>query len=395
MLRSLNRNEIAEQQAQSRCLSKHADSLAARNAELNRQLNGFIRQMDKKVQADLQKREAEITAMREKSFLQIGGLIGFVLLLLVISYIIIHRNSNRIKRYKKETTDLIGQLQKSVEQNEVLIASRKKAMHTITHELRTPLTAIHGYAELMQDNEEEKTRGFADNILQASQRMTAMLNSLLDFFRLDSGKEQANVQPFHLESIADLLQTEFTQQAEAKDLKLTVKCSEGIILNGDKERIIQICDNLLGNAIKFTDAGSVSLHMGYNSDTLTIVVEDTGTGMSGEEQQRVFGAFERLSNAATQDGFGLGLSIVKQIVGMLGGTIRLESEKGKGSRFTVELLMNTADCVMDEKSADNRYRLPVGTSAGSLRQSAFEEILYLRYVVSFAHSFYPEARKSS
>ena len=90
MLRSLNRNIIAEQQTQSRRLSEHADSLAARNAELNRQLQGLIIQIDGKVQADLQKRELEIAAMRERSFIQIGGLTGFVVLLLVISYIIIH-----------------------------------------------------------------------------------------------------------------------------------------------------------------------------------------------------------------------------------------------------------------------------------------------------------------
>ena len=114
MLRSLNRNLLAEQQAQSRCLSVHADSLAARNAELNRQLQGLIRQIDRKVQADLQKREAEITAMHEQSFIQISGLTGFVFLLLVISYIIIHRNTNRIKRYKRETTNLIKQLQQAV-----------------------------------------------------------------------------------------------------------------------------------------------------------------------------------------------------------------------------------------------------------------------------------------
>ena len=110
MLRSLNRNMIAEQRGQSRRLSVHADSLAARNAELNRQLQGLIRQIDSKVQADLQKRKAELAAMREQSFIQIGGLTGFVFLLLVISYIIIHRNTNRIKRYKRETTNLIKQL---------------------------------------------------------------------------------------------------------------------------------------------------------------------------------------------------------------------------------------------------------------------------------------------
>lgn len=110
MLRSLNRNMIAEQRGQSHRLSVHADSLAARNAELNRQLQGLIRQIDSKVQADLQKRKAEIAAMREQSFIQIGSLTGFVFLLLVISYIIIHRNTNRIKRYKRETTNLIKQL---------------------------------------------------------------------------------------------------------------------------------------------------------------------------------------------------------------------------------------------------------------------------------------------
>lgn len=361
MLYTLNRDMIAQQRAQSRRLSEYADSLASRNAELNRQLQTLIQQMDSKVQTDLQAREAEISAMREKSFLQVGGLTIFLILLLVISYVIIHRYATRIKRYKQKTTDLIGQLQESAKQNEALISSRKKAMHTITHELRTPLTAIHSYAELMLDNEEERVIGYASHILQAAQRMTAMLNSLLDFFRLDSGKEQANIQPFHLESIVDLLQTEFAQQAEAKGLELDIDCPVNIVLLGDKERIIQICDNLLSNAIKFTDAGNVSLAMSYDGRTLTILVEDTGTGISEEEQQRVFGAFERLSNAATQDGFGLGLSIVKQIVGMLGGTIRLESEKGKGSRFTVELPMKTADCVVSEKSTDNQAGYIKGT----------------------------------
>ena len=109
MLRSLNRNMIAEQRVQSRRLSEHADSLATRNTELNRQLQGLIRQMDKKVQSDLQKREAEITAMREQSFMQIGGLTAFVLLLLVISYIIIHRNTNRIIRLVEDNAGLIQQ----------------------------------------------------------------------------------------------------------------------------------------------------------------------------------------------------------------------------------------------------------------------------------------------
>ena len=343
MLHSLSRNMIAEQQAQSRRLSEHADSLAARNAELNRQLQSLIRQIDGKIQADLQKREDEIATMREKSFIQIGGLTGFVLLLLIISYIIIHRNTNRIKRYKRETTNLIKQLQQAVEKNEALINSRKKAVHTITHELRTPLTAIIGYTALMEKgNDADKKEQYVRNIRQSSERMREMLNTLLSFFRLDNGKEQPNISPCRIPAIIHTFETEFTPIAMHKGLALTITNQTDAVVLTDKERILQIGNNLLSNAIKFTENGGVSLTTDYDNDVLKLIVKDTGTGMTEEEQQRVFGAFERLSNAAAKDGFGLGLSIVQRIVTMLGGTIQLESEKGKGSRFTVEIPMQTA-----------------------------------------------------
>ena len=344
MLHSLNRNMIAEQQAQSRRLSEHADSLAARNAELNRQLKSLIRQIDGKIQADLQKREDEIATMREKSFIQIGGLTGFVVLLLIISYIIIHRNITRIKRYKRETADLIEQQKQSIKQNEALIASRKKAVHTITHELRTPLTAITGYAGLMRkDYNTDKIGGYIQNIQQSSDRMREMLNILLSFFRLDNGKEQPNISPCRISAIIHTLETEFMPIAMNKGLALTIHCHKDALVQTDKERILQIGNNLLSNAIKFTEEGGVSLTTDYTDGVLIITVEDTGTGMTEDEQQRVFGAFERLSNAAAKDGFGLGLSIVQRIVTMLGGIIRLESDKGKGSRFTVEIPMQTVE----------------------------------------------------
>ena len=344
MLRSLNRNMIVEQQAQSRRLSEHADSLAIRNAELNRQLQQLIDHIDNKIQLDLQQRESRIAAMREQSLIQIGGLTGFVLLLLVISYIIIHRNANRIKLYKRETTDLIGQLQQAVEQNEALIASRKKAVHTITHELRTPLTAIIGYAGLLQkDCGTDKSGIFLQNIRQSSDRMREMLNTLLSFFRLDNGKEQPNFSPCRISAITHILETEFMPIAMNKGLALTVTNHTDAVVLTDKERILQIGNNLLSNAIKFTENGGVSLTTDYNNGVLKLIVEDTGTGMTDEEQRRVFGAFERLSNAAAKDGFGLGLSIVQRIVATLSGTIPKESKKGKASRFTEEIPMPTAD----------------------------------------------------
>ena len=350
MLHSLNRNVISEQKAQSRRLSEQADSLAARNAELNRHLQNLIIQIEEKVQTDLQRREAEIAAMRKKSFMQVGGLMGFVLLLLVISYIIIHRDANSIKRYKRQTTDLIKQLEQFVQQNKELIASRKKAVHTITHELRTPLSAITGYTELLR---KECGNGnnvhFLQSIQQSSNRMREMLNTLLDFFRLDNGKEQPKLLPCRISTIMHTLETEFMPIAMNKGLSLTVKNASDAVVLTDKERIIQIGNNLLSNAIKFTEEGGVSLTTNYTNGVLTITVEDTGTGMTENEQQQVFGAFERLSNAAAKDGFGLGLAIVKNIVTMLSGKIRLESEQGKGSRFTVEIPMQKVDEVPEKE----------------------------------------------
>ena len=347
--RSPNRNIVSEQKEHSHRLSEQADSLAARNAELNRQLQGLIAQIEEKVQADLQKREAEIATMREKSFMQVGGLMGFVLLLLVISYIIIHRNAKSIKRYKRKTTDLIGQLKQSVQQNEALIASRKKAVHTITHELRTPLTAITGYAELLQKECNNGNNGqYIQSIQQSSGRMRDMLNTLLDFFRLDNGKEQPKLLPCRISTIMHTLETEFMPIAMNKGLSLTVKNVSDAVVLTDKERIIQIGNNLLSNAIKFTEEGAVSLTTDYNNGILTLVVEDTGTGMTEDEQRRVFGAFERLSNAAAKDSFGLGLAIVHNIVTMLHGKIRLDSAKGKGSRFTVEIPVQIAEEVPEK-----------------------------------------------
>lgn len=349
MLRSFNRNVIAEQQAYRKRLSEYADSLAARNAKLNHQLHVFVCQMDEKVQADLQKREDEIIEMREQSYIHIGCLTGFVLLLLIISYLIIHRNANRINHYEKETEKLIERQNQSIQQNAELIASRKKAVHTIIHELRSPLTAIIGYAGMIEMvNDTDKTGTYIQSIRQSSDRMRDMLCTLLSFFRLDNGKEEVKISPCRISAITHVLETEFMPIAMNKGISLTITSHAEAVILTDKDRILQIGNNLLSNAVKFTERGKISLTTDYDNDILKIIVEDTGTGMTEEEQQRVFGAFERLSNAATKDGFGLGLSIVQRIVAMLGGTIRLESEKGQGSRFTVEIPTQSAEVLPEQ-----------------------------------------------
>lgn len=334
MLYTLNRDVVRQQQEQSRELASNADSLAKKNGMLNIQLQQLIKQMDDKVLADLAQKEETIKTNRERGYMMITGATVFMLLLLICLYIIIHKETLQIKKYKKESSELIRKQAITLKENTELIEARQKMMHTITHELRTPLSAINGYADLLEgENDEDKLRSYQANIRNASGRMMSQLNMLLNFFRLDCGKEEANIVPLRLTSIVETLETEFRKQVESKDIVFRVRNCNDCVVFGDKERVIQIGDNLLSNALKFTRQGVISLSASYSEGKYQLCVEDSGTGFSKEEQARVFRSFERLSNAATQDGFGLGLSIVQSTVDLLGGTIEVESEIGKGASY--------------------------------------------------------------
>ena len=347
---SLDKNLILQINRQQRVIENYTDSLRLCNKELNRKLRMLITNLDEQTWTAFRNKEVRLKASYERSTVIITGLITFSVALLVVFYLIIQRDIKKKVHARKERERLINELNLSVEQNNALIASRKKAVHTITHELRTPLTAITGYAGLMQkEHNEGKTGQYIHNIQQSSNRMRDMLNTLLDFFRLDNGKEQPKLLPCRISTIVHTLETEFMPVAMNKGLSLTVNNVSDTVVLTDKERIIQIGNNLLSNAIKFTEKGGVSLIVDYINGVLTITVEDTGSGMTEEEQQQIFGAFERLSNAAVKDGFGLGLAIVKNIVTMLSGKIHLESEKGKGSRFTVEIPMQKAEEVPEKE----------------------------------------------
>ena len=188
---------------------------------------------------------------------------------------------------------------------------RRNLIQNVTHELRTPLTAISGNAELLlNDTEADNRLRHAHTIHDAAGRMAGMINSLLVYFRLDSGKEKPSVKPFKSCSIAETLQTEFKPLAESKQLTFTVDNRVDEIVSGDKDRIISIGSNLLSNAIKFTKSGTITLSTDYKDGMFMLSVSDTGTGMTKEQQQRIFTPFERLGNAVTEDGFGLGLAIV-------------------------------------------------------------------------------------
>ena len=328
---TLQRKQTAEMDA-------YADSLRTRNRTLNTQLNRLVSDLNIQAQTAFGQREQKIAEAQNTSARLYTVTISTAIILLFLSYLTIHRELKRNADEKRKREELIGELQVSNGRNKELIHFRRNLIQNVTHELRTPLTAISGNAELLLNDDNRNSRmRHAEVIRTSAGRMASMLNSLLDYFRLDSRKVTILSKPFKLNLIADTLETAFAMQAKSKHLTLTVRNHASEIVNGDKNRILSIGGNLLSNAIKFTDSGIITLTTRYKDGMFMLTVEDTGTGISEEQKERIFKPFERLGNAATQDGFGLGLSIVKQLVGLMDGSISVESEKDKGSRFIVSL----------------------------------------------------------
>ena len=335
---------ITLQQEQTAEMEAYADSLRNRNRTLNRELNRLIGDLDRQTQKAFAERERKIAAAQAMSVRLFTITISAAIILLFLSYLAIHREMKRNENERKKRESLIAELQKSNDANEKLIKLRRNLIQNVTHELRTPLTAISGNAELIQnDTEAGSWMRHAQTIQDAAGRMAGMINNLLMYFRLDSGKETPSVKPFKLRSIAETLATEYAPLAANKHLTFTVENRADEIVSGDRNRILSIGGNLLSNAVKFTKSGTITLSTDYKDGTFMLSVSDTGTGMTKEQRLRIFAPFERLGNAVTEDGFGLGLAIVSDTVKLLDGTVAVESEPGKGSRFTVSLPLPKAE----------------------------------------------------
>ena len=362
-LQALNDTLVVLQREQDRRIDAYADSLRRQNKELNRKLYTFITYLDGQAQVSFRSREGKIAEAQEHSYRLFAVTLSVAILLLLLSYFTIRHEIRNKTDAKKKREELIGRLQETVVQNEELIAARRNIIQTVTHELRTPLTAIRGNAELVaKDEETEKRIRHAEAIRQSAERMTQMINDLLVYFRLDSGKETVNVKPFRLDSIAGILETEFVPQTEARQLRLSVHSHADEVVSGDKNLILRIGGNLLSNAVKFTKNGVITLITDYQNGIFTLEVQDMGTGIDKNKLEEIFKPFERLGNAATQDGFGLGLPIVKNLVDLMGGKISVESELGKGSRFTVTLPLEKATETDTERQTDTGHTAISGCS---------------------------------
>ncbi|MDH3420093.1 MAG: ATP-binding protein [Gammaproteobacteria bacterium] len=261
--------------------------------------------------------------------------------------------------HEKETQRSLEQARDAAEE-----ASRLKSsfLANMSHEIRTPLSAVLGYAGLLAagDVEAEERQDCVARINRNGQHLLALVNDILDFSRIESGKVEVFPEPFVLCEFIDDLEREHKVTAREKGLLMTTRWSGAFPadqqLVADRTRLRQILTNLLTNAVKFTSNGSVSLEIesDVRSQMIRFTVTDTGIGIAPEKVSTLFEPFRQADETITRrfGGTGLGLAISARLAKLLGGTLVCESEPGSGSRFVLEVPLRTQQATSGESKAD-------------------------------------------
>jgi signal transduction histidine kinase/cell division protein FtsB len=225
-------------------------------------------------------------------------------------------------------------------------ASRHKSefLANTSHELRTPLNAILGYTELIQDNiygaVPDKIRDILDRVQSNGRHLLGLINDVLDLSKIEAGQLNLSISDYSIKEIVHTVVTATESLASEKKLMLKTRIAEDLPTGrGDERRITQALLNLVGNAIKFTEKGEVTIQAAATNGAFHVSVADTGPGIQLEDQQRIFQEFQQVDSSSTRKkgGTGLGLSISKKIIELHGGRLWVESELGKGSIFKFTL----------------------------------------------------------
>ncbi len=303
------------------------------NSQLTARMDSLIKQYEEEMTLRARQDAEMQQEVRMRSARTIAGIAIGAVLLSAFFLVLIVRDISRSNRYRR-------QLEEANKRAEDLLVAREKLMLAITHDFKAPLGSIMGYTELLSRlTEDERQRFYLDNMKSSSEHLLKLVSDLLDFHRLDLNKAEVNRVTFNPSQLFEEIYVSFEPLTVAKGLAL--QCHVAPELNGryvsDPLRLRQIVNNLLSNAVKFTQQGEITLTARYDSSKLTIAIADSGKGMAAEDRERIFQEFTRLSGAQGEEGFGLGLSIVKKLVVLLEGTIDVQSKLGEGSCFTVVL----------------------------------------------------------
>jgi len=256
------------------------------------------------------------------------------------STVAVYTDISELKQHETELSKLVEALE--VARDNAMEADRVKSkfLANMSHELRTPLNAILGYTELILDNIygdiPEKIQEVLERLGKNGRHLLNLINDVLDFSKIEAGQLNLSINEYSMKEVVQTVLTSVEALAMEKNLDLKVAVHEDWIKGmGDEQRIVQVLLNLLGNAIKFTDAGEVRVEVTVSNETFLVSVFDTGPGLSEADQRMIFEEFQQADGSSTRKkgGTGLGLAIAKRIVEMHGGRIWVESTLGKGSTF--------------------------------------------------------------
>ncbi len=252
----------------------------------------------------------------------------------------------RVEQRTHELQQANEQLTRAYQKLQELDRLKSRFLSIVSHELRTPLNAILGFTEIMRSGNYGMITSRQDAALERiatnDKRLLDLVNDLLDQARIEAGQISLHIEPFTIQDLVDDLESTMRILVETKKLFLKVHASPAVpaVLEGDRRRLYQILVNLVNNAMKFTEKGGISIHF-YCPDTdyWAFDVTDTGPGIPKEAQTSIFEPFWQADTSSTREhtGFGLGLSIVKQLATLMGGSVSVVSELGAGSTFTVKI----------------------------------------------------------
>ncbi len=244
----------------------------------------------------------------------------------------------------------------------------------MSHELRTPLNAILGFSALLRHDSTLKTtqRENLDIINRSGEHLLSLINEVLEIAKIEAGRLQLDIAPFDFGNLVRDVSEMMRLRAEEKGLQLKLEMTSDVprYIKGDEARLRQILINLVGNAVKFTERGGVAIRFGtYRNERLHLVmeVEDSGPGIDEADRKRLFKPFIQLTDSGEQKGTGLGLTITKQFIKLMGGNISLESHVGKGSLFRVELPMEVVESIDLGRMQPKRYGESVRLEPGQPR----------------------------
>ena len=334
-------NVLAEiHSEQQRASDRKQDAISSRNRQLQRvsiQLTKRTWLLIEDIQSDehnaLQRVVGKAMSSRRAMIVRIAvlGLLAILSAAILVVYIL-----RDIKRERRDRQRII----EAKAETERIMQQRERLLLTITHDIKAPAASIAGFIDLLSEYvNQPKAVGYLQNISGSAKHLLQLVSALLDYHKLESGKAECHEVSFAPAVLISECVAQMQPQAMEKKLKLAtdVQVTESMLCRSDAFRIKQIVNNLVGNAIKYTDKGEVCVGVSIANRQLSISVKDTGCGMTPDELQTVFNAFTRLPGAQGKEGVGLGLTITREIVTLLGGEINVQSAKGKGSTFTVSL----------------------------------------------------------